>query len=54
MSRYLLNEYVRYKNHYLIGLIPRKEIIGRAKHVVMSLNYDNYYFPRSERFLHKL
>ena len=37
-----------------IGLIPRKEIIGRAKHVVMSLNYDNYYLPRTERFLHKL
>lgn len=37
-----------------IGLIPRKEIIGRAKHVVISLNYDNYYFPRTNRFLHKL
>ena len=37
-----------------IGLIPRKEILGRAKHVVMSLNYDNYYLPRMERFLHKL
>jgi len=37
-----------------IGLIPRKEIIGRAKHVVMSLNYDNYYLPRTNRFLHKL
>ena len=37
-----------------IGLIPRKEIIGRAKHVVMSLNYDNYYLPRANRFLHKL
>lgn len=37
-----------------IGLIPRKEIIGRAKHVVMSLNYDNYYLPRTYRFLQKL
>ena len=37
-----------------IGLIPRKEIIGRAKHVVMSLNYDNYYLPRTYRFFHKL
>lgn len=37
-----------------IGLIPRKEIIGRAKHAVMSLNYDNYYLPRANRFLHKL
>ena len=37
-----------------IGLIPRNEIIGRAKHVVMSLNYENYYLPRINRFLHKL
>lgn len=37
-----------------IGLVPRKEIIGRAQHVVMSLNYDNYYLPRLNRFLHKL
>lgn len=37
-----------------IGLIPRKEIIGRAKHVVLSLNYDNYYLPRANRFLHTL
>lgn len=37
-----------------IGLVPRKEIIGRAKHVVMSLNYDNYYLPRTYRFFHKL
>lgn len=37
-----------------IGLIPRNEIIGRAKHVVMSLNYDNYYLPRTSRFFHTL
>lgn len=37
-----------------IGLIPRKEIIGRANHVVMSLNYDNYYLPRMYRFFQKL
>lgn len=34
----------------VIGLIPRKEIIGRARRVVMSLNYDNYYIPRKKRF----
>ena len=34
-----------------IGLVPRKEIIGRAQHVVMSLNYDNYYLPRINRFM---
>lgn len=37
-----------------IGLIPRHEIIGRAKHVVMSLNYDNYYLPRMNRFFETL
>lgn len=37
-----------------IGFVPRKEIIGRARHVVISLDYDNYYLPRSNRFLHKL
>ena len=34
----------------VIGLIPRGEIIGRARQVVMSLNYDNYYIPRAKRF----
>jgi len=34
----------------VIGLIPRNEIIGRARKVVMSLNYDNYYIPRAKRF----
>jgi signal peptidase I len=34
----------------VIGFIPREEIVGRAKHVVMSLDYDNYYLPRPERF----
>ena len=38
----------------VIGLIPRKEIIGRTRSVVMSLNYDNYYLPRSDRFLQPL
>ncbi len=34
----------------MIGFVPREEIVGRAKHVVMSLDYDNYYLPRPERF----
>lgn len=34
----------------IIGLVPRKEIIGRSKTVVFSLNYYNYLIPRSERF----
>ena len=37
-----------------IGFVPRHEILGRSRHVVMSLDYENYYLPRSERFLHKL
>lgn len=38
----------------VIGFVPRNEIVGRSKTVVMSFNYDNYYIPRSERFLHTL
>lgn len=38
----------------MIGLVPRAEMIGRTRHVVMSLDYDNYYLPRSKRFLHTL
>ena len=37
-----------------IGLIPRSEIIGRSQYVVMSLNYENYYLPRLNRFFHGL
>jgi signal peptidase I len=33
-----------------IGLVPRDEIIGRSNTVVFSLNYDNYFLPRSDRF----
>lgn len=38
----------------VIGFVPRNEIIGRASKVLYSLNYDNYYLPRSERFLASL
>ncbi len=34
-----------------IGLIPRQEIIGRTKSVVMSLDYEDYFLPRRDRFL---
>jgi signal peptidase I len=34
----------------VIGLVPRKEIIGRSSRVAFSLNYDNYLIPRSGRF----
>jgi len=36
------------------GLVPREEIIGRSKHVVMSLDYGNYFLPRKGRFFKKL
>ncbi|MFT5211385.1 MAG: signal peptidase I [Flavobacterium sp.] len=38
----------------VIGFIPRGEIVGRSSTVVMSFNYDNYYIPRSGRYLQKL
>ncbi|MCM2678528.1 signal peptidase I [Echinimonas agarilytica] len=38
----------------VIGFIPRNEIVGRSKTVVMSLDYDNYFLPRSDRFFHSL
>ena len=39
---------------HMIGFVPRNEIVGRSSNVVFSLNYDNYYIPRSERFFHSL
>jgi signal peptidase I len=38
----------------VIGFVPRNEIIGRSSNVAFSLDYDNYFLPRSERFLHSL
>ncbi len=38
----------------VIGFVPRSEIVGKAKSVIVSLNYDNYYLPRSERFFQAL
>ena len=32
-----------------IGLVPRESILGRAHSVAFSLDYDNYYIPRSDR-----
>lgn len=31
------------------GFVPRHEILGRAHTVVVSLDYHNYYLPRTER-----
>jgi signal peptidase I len=38
----------------VIGFIPRNEIVGRTRSVVMSLNYDEFYLPRKERFFKTL
>jgi len=34
----------------VIGFVPRSEIVGRASTVVMSLDHDNYFAPRTDRF----
>lgn len=36
------------------GFIPREEIVGSAKMVVLSLDYAHYYIPRSDRFFRGL
>lgn len=38
----------------VIGLVPRAELLGKAKRVIASLDYDNYYLPRKNRFLIEL
>ncbi len=36
------------------GFIPRDEIRGRSQLVIMSLNYENFYIPRTDRFFKDL
>jgi len=36
------------------GFIPRDEIVGNARTIVLSLNYDDYYIPRMDRFFRAL
>ncbi|MBB1291993.1 MULTISPECIES: signal peptidase I [unclassified Pseudoalteromonas] len=38
----------------VIGLVPRAELLGRAKRVIVSLDYDDYYLPRKNRLLKEL
>lgn len=35
----------------VIGLVPRRNILGRATAVAFSLDYENYLAPRLDRFL---
>lgn len=53
------------KDHYLVlgdnrrnssdsrvyGFVPRHEIKGKATTIAFSINYDNFYLPRANRFL---
>jgi signal peptidase I len=34
-----------------IGFVPRRNIVGRATRVVVSLNPERYFLPRSDRLL---
>lgn len=38
----------------VIGLVPRKEIVGRSSQVAFSLDYNNNFLPRTNRFFHSL
>ncbi|WP_440904206.1 signal peptidase I [Catenovulum sp. SX2] len=38
----------------VIGFVPRYEIVGRTSSVVFSVDYDNYYLPRADRFMRDL
>lgn len=38
------------KDSRFIGFVGRDRILGRAESIAFSLDYDNYYRPRSERF----
>lgn len=38
----------------VFGFVPRNEIVGRTKKVIMSLDYGNYYMPRKQRFFQPL
>ncbi|HEX8522194.1 MAG TPA: signal peptidase I [Tepidisphaeraceae bacterium] len=37
-----------------IGFVPVDNIVGRSSRVVLSLNYDHYWLPRSERWFYAL
>jgi len=36
------------------GFVPRRNIVGRATHVVLSFDRENFYLPRDGRYLEPL
>ena len=38
------------QDYRFIGFVPRSAILGRANSIAFSLDYENYYIPRSDRF----
>lgn len=56
------------KGHYLVlgdnrrhsadsrvyGFVPRAELKGKATAIAFSIDYDNYYLPKKERFFHNI
>jgi signal peptidase I len=38
----------------VIGFVPRNEFVGRSRTVVLSLDYEDYFLPRGERFFTEL
>jgi signal peptidase I len=42
------------KDSRYIGFVPRTNIVGRATHLLVSLDIHNYYRPRFDRFLSTL
>jgi len=38
----------------MIGLVPLAQTTVRAYAVAFSVDYDNYYLPRLDRFFHSL
>ena len=38
----------------LFGFVSREQILGRSRRVVLSLDYDNFFLPRAERWWKKL
>ena len=41
-------------DYRVIGWVERERILGQAKAIAFSLNYDNYYAPRMNRFFEPL